>query len=102
MRIIIQKYGLLIFSILLFASVLISSSFVVFGKSSENRQGITTDGQLAQKDENSESVDSVPKRTILALICVGLIGFLCIPRNKNGKENFNGRNNLIKDKGDAG
>lgn len=102
MRIIIQKYRFLVLSIFLFAGVLIISSFVVSGKSSENFQETTKDSQVVQNNENSESVDSIPKQTILALICAGLIGLLCIPRNKKIKENFDGRNDSIKDNGDSG
>jgi len=102
MRIIIQKYGFLVVSVFLFAGVLIISSIVVSGKSSDNHQEITKDNQVAQNSENSKSVDSIPKQTILVLICAGLIGFLCIPRNKNIKENFYGRKDSIKDNGDSG
>lgn len=101
MRIIIQKYRFLVVSIFLFAGVLIISSFVVSGKSSENLPETTKDNQVVQNNENSESVDSIPKQTLLALICAGLIGLLCIPR-KNLKENFDGGNDSIKDNGDSG
>ena len=102
MRIIIQKYGFLVLSIFLFTSVLIIGSFVVSGKSSENSQEMTTDGQFAQNNENSESVDAIPKQTILALICAGLIGLVCIPRNKNIKQNFDGRNDSLEEEADSG
>ena len=106
MRIIIQKYRFLVISIFLFAGVMIISAFVGSGKSSENLQEITKEDQVVQNNENSESnsesVDSVPKQTILALICAGLIGLLCIPRNNKIKENFDGKNDSIKDNGDSG
>jgi len=100
MRIIIQKYGFLVASIFLFAGLLIISSFIVSGKSSEYHQEITQDKQVEQNNESYESVDSMPIQTILALICAGLIGLLCIPRNKKG--NFNGRNDSIKSDGKSG
>ena len=99
MRIILQKYGFLVASISLIAGLLIISSFIVSGRSSEYLQEITTDKQVEQNTENSESVDSIPVQTILALICAGLIGLLCIPRKKNG--NLNGSNDSIKDNGDS-
>ena len=102
MRIIIQKYRFLVASIFLFTGLLIISSFIVSGKSSEYQQEITKDTQVEQNNENNESVDSIPIKTIFALICAGLIGLFCIPRNKNNKENFDKRNYSIKDNGDAG
>ena len=100
MRIIIQKYRFLVASIFLFAGLLIISSFIVSGKSSEYYQEITQDKQVEQNNESYESVDSMPIQTILALICAGLIGLLCIPRNK--KEKFDGRNDSIKSDGKSG
>lgn len=100
MRTILQKYGFLAVSIFLFAGLLIISSFIVSGKGSEYHQEITKENQVEQNNENSESLDSIPIQTILALICAGLIGLLCIPRNKNG--NLNGSNDSIKDSGDSG
>ena len=78
---------------------MVISSFIVSGTSSEYHQEIAKDDQVEQNNENSDSVDSIPIQTILALICAGLIGLLCIPRNKNG--NLNGSNDSKKDNGDS-
>lgn len=105
MRLIIKKYGFFLVSIFFLVGYLIIGSFLVSGKSIENHQGITNDNQVEQNTEhnaNNESVPSIPTQTIFALICAGLIGILCIPRNKNKKENFNGIKDSIKDNSNSG
>ncbi len=105
MRIIIKKYGFFAACIFFLVGYLLMSSFLVNKKSSENHRGITKNSQAEQSIENNEnnkSTATIPKQTIFALICAGLIGILCIPRNKNKKENFNGAKDSIKDNADSG